>query len=894
MRYTRLIVSLTLLLAAISGTVYAQQDPYPTIWAGNLNSHPSDPVDCGVYQWPEVVEPCPDVQIKQKHDHTSLFRDEPVPWSDDPSEQGWDTVITCASRDSGGIVLSCMPYLPVRYFNGYYTVDPIPYDPPDPTFHISYPGYDTPLKKKMDISQDDYFASQAVDFGNIFPFYFFGKRKNKFRLGDNGLVTFSDSEGAYDATNNNKCDWSCPVPLPWNSNTSGDTPFTFGTNCMRDAIYGVFQDTHVLPNTVTGNQGIYFGVVESYPGDTICRKIIASWNEIPLYNSQTNNRQSYQIVCYEGSNMIEVHIKRRAGNGPGGDNGSCTCNNQGVIGIQNATGLPQVKGTPSEPTILNVYTGAPAAFWPLGKNSYYDSENYTAYRFTPQGEPQADYHWFRILDTYHYDTIAGVVHTVYDTVHLRNVLDFPDAQYDTNGYIYPMNDPTYPSCPTLTRAVVNPTVTSRYVFHLMFRTANNEIYNLYDTIVIGQDTTATMELYANGDTTHSKRLNICEGSPANLTLKYPAHQVPDSVTYSVYRISNGDRIELGAQQSLDILPAGGDRSNVTQPINLRASLPNTGRLRNKVDSVYVQVYITFTSGCYNYDTMLVGTYPNFDTTEVEGICQGESFTWSANDHTYVISTQATEYLQSEPGCDSTVHLDLTVYSRSYTIDTIVDCQPYTWIDSNTYYESNNSTALGDTILLKNRWDCDSTVQLQFSLLPVKAHIKVDRDYFDYDHLDAVLTDVSENNHDRIWRLPGGSTMSGINAYYTIPAEYDEADISLVASATYRDHTCFDTTNVVIPLRKENFWLPNAFMPGSNSGNNTFGSISTRTIMEEMFIYNRNGSLVFKCDSPDCQWDGRDLNGNPCPQGTYMYFIRYSNEFLPKVVHVLRGSVTLIR
>ncbi len=26
--------------------------------------------DCGIYQWPEVQSPCPEVQIKQKHDHT--------------------------------------------------------------------------------------------------------------------------------------------------------------------------------------------------------------------------------------------------------------------------------------------------------------------------------------------------------------------------------------------------------------------------------------------------------------------------------------------------------------------------------------------------------------------------------------------------------------------------------------------------------------------------------------------------------------------------------------------------------------------------------------------------------------------------------------------------------
>ena len=124
-----------------------------------------------------------------------------------------------------------------------------------------------------------------------------------------------------------------------------------------------------------------------------------------------------------------------------------------------------------------------------------------------------------------------------------------------------------------------------------------------------------------------------------------------------------------------------------------------------------------------------------------------------------------------------------------------------------------------------------------------------------------------------------------------PAEYDEANIWLLARSPYG---CVDSTNIIIPMRKESFWVPNIFTPGSANGNNTFGSISTRTLTQEMYIYNRNGQMVFHCDTPDCQWDGRDPNGNPCPQGTYTYLIRYTNEFLPKVVKVLKGTVTLIR
>ena len=880
MRHKSLIL-LAVLLVALSGTASAQPNPYPTKWAGNQTSHPSDSVDCGEYKWPEVSVPCLDVQIKQKHDHTSKYRHEEVPWSTVPSEQGWDTAIECTTRDNGGIILSCAPYIPAKYFDGYYAVDTIPYNPPDSTFYLSYnPTTDAnnPNKKKLAITNDDDWAPSYVNFS--FPFYFFGVQKNKFLLGDNGIVTFATPSNY---SGGQECPYQTTTPLPW-PNSVPSSPAAPSPDLMRDAIYGVYEDTFTGSGGayMSGLQGIYYGVV----GEEPCRKIIASWYQIPIYNN-SNIRETYQIACYEGSNIVEVHIKEL-------HCGSSTNGGNGLIGIQNATGTAQVKG-PIGSTTYQVYNGAPAAFWPTQWGSTPQGNNvslnvfnfpitYKAYRFTPQGQTPKNYHWYRLFDN---DSL----------VELRNVVEHPDAQDDTNGYYYPMGH--MPSCPTLSLANVNPTTVSRYVFHLYIQDANNNEYDKYDTIVIGQDTSADMNLHVQGDASGSKSLNVCAGSGVNLVLEYPAYKVSDTTIYSVYRMSKGQRYDLDVTQCLDMGTENSSMFTYVQPLSLRSTLPTDGMARNKIDSIYIQVSINFTSGCFNYDTFLVCVYPNFDTVLNKGICQGESFYWDANGKTYTTPTHADAHLQSVPGCDSTVHLNLTVDSVAYVILPVSDCRPYTWdtlIGGNgrTYYESNNATAAIDTVQDTNRWGCDSITQLSFTYLPVTAHIIADREYFDFDHLDAVLTDVSENNHARVWQLPGGAIMTGTQAFYTIPAEYDEADITLVASATYDDHSCYDTANIVIPMRKENFWLPNAFTPGSTAGNNTFGSISLRTRTEEMYIYNRQGALVFHCDTPDCQWDGRDLNGNPCPQGTYMYFIRYTNEFLPKVTHVLRGSVTLIR
>ena len=116
-------------------------------------------------------------------------------------------------------------------------------------------------------------------------------------------------------------------------------------------------------------------------------------------------------------------------------------------------------------------------------------------------------------------------------------------------------------------------------------------------------------------------------------------------------------------------------------------------------------------------------------------------------------------------------------------------------------------------------------------------------------------------------------------------------VQLVEASPYG---CIDTATLVIPFYKENFWVPNVFTPDNPAGNNRFGSISLSTVRQEMLIYNRQGELVFRCDTPDCQWDGRDLDGNPCTQGAYVYIIRYANAYEPNKTHIKRGAITLLR
>ena len=828
-------------LLALAGTAKSQPTPLGP-------STPSPVQDCGIYQWPPVASPCPEVQIKQKHDHTSIYR-----------ELGWDTAFSC---DVHQIELSCTPYIPVQYFDGSYYVDAIPYDPVDTTFTIDYQhngsGLNATTLTKMSINNDDDYASSPTALG--FPFFFFGEQKTQFRIGDNGIVNFTTTPMTDIHHNGPFCPYSIHTPIPWTASNPGPGDILKTNN----AIYGVYEDTYTGSNGqyMNGTDGIYYGVIGAKP----CRKIIATWKNIPVF-SNSSVRQTYQIVCYEGSNIIEVHVK---------DRNCCPSTSDAVIGIQNATGTNQTPGNTGS-TTMYVIPGSLPAFYPQGKNLLTTAIHNQSFRFTPRGNTMKNSKWYRIFDD-------G-----------RDSVELTDDVSNPYGYSIPMDETS--SCPTLTRAYVNQdTVVAKYVFELLFQNANEEWYFLYDTITIGVDTANDLCLRPADATCGQKTTDICAGQNVNLTLEYPSLQVIDTCTYSVYRYSNGQNIPLDIAQCLTLGNTNivGD-TLMRQQITLQGNaLPTQGLRANKIDSIYVQFSAEFVSGCTNYDQVLVRFYPNFDTTESPRICKGRNYTWSANGETYNTTTQATVKLTSTPGCDSTVHLDLKVLETSLTIDHVTDCQPYTWLNGQTYYTSNASTSALDTLRLTNEAGCDSIVQLDLTIAPVVAQIQSSREYFDFDHLDAVLTDISSSNDARTWMLPGGNTSSGVNLYYTIPVELDEADIWLVASATHNGHTCYDSTHIVLPLRKESFWVPNAFTPGNASGNNIFSTISTKTLTEEVYIYNRSGALVFKCEGVDCPWDGKDLNGNPCPQGTYAYFIRYTTEYLPKQVKVLKGTVTLIR
>lgn len=833
------ILGLTVLFIGIGHTRVEAQSPCGP-------SDPSEPMDCGVYQWPLVQSPCPEVQIMQKHNHTPLKQ---------YRVNGWDTVVTCIEHQ---IELSCMPYIPVQYFNGQYTVDTIPFDPPDPTFAGG---------TKMPVNTDDDFAAAATAIP--FPFHFFGIQKNFFVLGANGLITFNTSTaGKY-------CPWRFSANLPW-TNTKTGVPGAMGctTAEMRDAIYGIYEDTHPVAAYLHGDQGIYYGI----QGEEPCRKIIASWNGIPTFPGTRNldNRCTYQIVCYEGSNIIEVHVKRRGVN-------TNWQNGMGILGIQNATGnLQQPDTIPTSPLVY-IAPNSPAAFYPEGLNKFNTTLDTIAFRFTPQGYSYPATNWYRIFDD--------------------GTPDYPLTQdpNDPNGYCEKMQqdlaNPDFPNCPRLTRAWVTPTETSRYAFRITYIDASGVQRTIGDTITIGMDTAHRMTLRPAEGTPSDTSMVICSGTTAKLMIEYPPLQDTVSTTVLIRRLNGGANTQL--PDSLLVL--GEMYEDEVAGLKRIPALfyPDNTALHvqpGHIDSILIQYTALFVSGCQQTKYFLLRTFPAYDTILYDTICEGETYHWDVDGRDYRQSTTSPRVTlpTSVADCDSVVHLHLKVAPASFTVDRINDCKPVTWQNGRTYTESNDATRDEDVVHLENAAHCDSTVQLWLDIFPMTTRIGSSLEYFDLDHFEVELTDLSVNGARRTWIFPNGETATTATTYYTIPLSDDEATIKMVE---YSEHGCVDTAYITLPFRKDVIWVPNTFTPenpGNSDRNGTFGSVSRHLLTQETLIYNRRGEMVFRSHEVDGQWDGRDLKGDPCQTGAYVYIIRYTTDYEPNVTRTVKGSVTLLR
>ncbi len=101
----------------------------------------------------------------------------------------------------------------------------------------------------------------------------------------------------------------------------------------------------------------------------------------------------------------------------------------------------------------------------------------------------------------------------------------------------------------------------------------------------------------------------------------------------------------------------------------------------------------------------------------------DSFLWIDGNTYFTNNTNATYTIPNQQGCDSVIHLDLTIHNSTTGMDIITACNSYTWIDGITYYTNNNSA----THTLSNSHGCDSVVTLHLTIDTVNKGISKSQD-----------------------------------------------------------------------------------------------------------------------------------------------------------------------
>ncbi|MDC0015328.1 gliding motility-associated C-terminal domain-containing protein [Flavobacteriales bacterium] len=270
------------------------------------------------------------------------------------------------------------------------------------------------------------------------------------------------------------------------------------------------------------------------------------------------------------------------------------------------------------------------------------------------------------------------------------------------------------------------------------------------------DPSSLTHQWSNGDTASSISVSPDSTTTYYVTISNGIHSCVDSVTVTV----NNPQFQF-AQDSVSgcdtvIVNAGSGWSSyswssgeTTQSVSFTTSGMKVLTVTDSIgctatDSIYVTVntYVTTTmsdTSCDQYTWSQTGitygtsgvyrdTVPTAvgcdsilelnlvlfnSTSSLDTVVNCESFTWQQTGFTYFTSGIYRDTLVNSEGCDSLLSLVLTINNITYSNTSITACDSFTWTQTNTtYFTSGNYQ---DTVL--NSKGCDSVINLNLLVYP---------------------------------------------------------------------------------------------------------------------------------------------------------------------------------
>ena len=294
--------------------------------------------------------------------------------------------------------------------------------------------------------------------------------------------------------------------------------------------------------------------------------------------------------------------------------------------------------------------------------------------------------------------------------------------------------------------------------------------------------------------------------------------------------------------------------------------------------------LTTSHGADSIVTLTLNVLPTYDTTFADAVCSNMQY-YIGN----YLCDSAGHYdmmLRTVMGCDSMVHVDLTVipvYEEVF-FDTACASMGLEF-DGVTYYEAgvyenSYTTSSG----------CDSTRILNLTIKESNPRAKADivPRIVSIQNLTVSLRDISEGAVSRVWNV-GGLTSSMADLLIEYPIEHDSLEVTLTVMSR---EGCYDTLREMIFLDRATMFIPNIFTPEKET-NNRWQPGMYDIEQLEVFIYDRDGRLVYSYEGVDGSWDGT-CGGVPCPQGAYVFLAKYRSRCFPGWAQTVKGTITLLR
>ena len=239
------------------------------------------------------------------------------------------------------------------------------------------------------------------------------------------------------------------------------------------------------------------------------------------------------------------------------------------------------------------------------------------------------------------------------------------------------------------------------------------------------DTTITLADVNGCDSVVNLKLTVFPAVPESITydticagdtLIWQGNIYTKSVTNEIVTLTSVNGCDSVLKLNLHVLPPVADTTEYVTICYADAPYvwPLNGKayMASQLDSTKVPVG-TCERMVYLNLTVLPEVLP---TLEEVTICAGDTFVWSANGQKYFEDKIVTETLVDVNGCDSVVKLDLTVLPMipvTTNIDTICEGDAYTWTANGEVYTASIDT----TITVPSVNGCDSVVNLKLTVWP---------------------------------------------------------------------------------------------------------------------------------------------------------------------------------